>query len=114
MASKYDELYKAVSRIELDFFSSVSGRPSFTDTASNGDRILKYYSDKKGCTVAERKQQAEEFYQLIKHVHGVKKVVVRNATASRTHFYMKDGKPMTDVSTWDDYDKVCVYVNILK
>lgn len=105
MASKYDNVRRL-----MDLLGYGTGE-LYRDTASNGNVILKWYSKHKGQTLAQRKKEAAEVMECFAGIHPFKngtfdyvtKVVVRNATASRVNCGV--------VETWQDLDKVCVYID---
>jgi len=112
MASKYDNVRKAMQQAGYSFSEA------YRDKAANGNVILKWMSERVGGTKEERAKEAADLTEMFAGMHAFKngtfdyvtKVVVRNATASMVDFL--GGTVQTH--TWQDYDKVCVYIDTSK
>ena len=112
MASKYDNVRKAMQQAGYCF------NEVYRDKAANGNVMLKWFGKRIGGTKEERKQEAADLTDMFAGMNAfangtfdyVTKVVVRNATASRVDFL---GGTVT-THTWQDLDKVCVYIDTSK
>jgi phosphoserine aminotransferase len=88
---------------------AVMGSEEAYNDKSKSGRVLKWYSNKSGLSLAERKLQASQVLQKLidAGVWYVQSVAVRNAKASSVTF---DGKGYRCIE-WDDDDKICVHID---
>ncbi len=95
--SKYAEVRAVMGSDEL-----------WNDRTKNG-RVLKWYSNTVGATLAERKLQASQVLQRLIEagVWYVQRVEVRNATVSGGRWFGDTYYSYTD----QDDDKICIHID---
>jgi len=97
--SKYEQLRELMG-----------GQEVFNDATKTG-RVLKWYADSEGMPKGERDVLAAKIKERLvaAGAHYVQKVQVRNAKMSRNMWVGAQYKVMT----FDDFDKICVYIDKL-